>query len=805
MLKPECRKISISGVIAIITAGWVVAVPSVAQNVLMDDILVTAQRREEVAQDIPIAVTAYDSEQLERLQVTETLDMTKLVPNLIGHNNTGLGTANTYSLRGLNNTESIATFDPPVGSYVDDIYVTRQNANNFTLFDVDRIEVLRGPQGTLFGRNTTGGAVRVILKKPAEEFGGNFELGFGEFSRFLGKGSVDIPISERVLTKFSAYYIEDDGFVTSRTTGEDNINAEENYGLRGHVLFNISDALAWDVAVDYIENDHANMLNFKDGNNRVSATGLSKNNSNLVGLLTGSKQAERLGNRVETFSATSVLSWDIGDAGNLEFITGWRDLEQKFALDFCDNRRLCVTSALPNNAPWGSFTIANDGNHEQFTQEIKWASDLGEAIDYVAGIFYLKEENTTDFGDIFDVGIPLILADRILDNEAEALAAYLQADWSVTDRVTFTIGARYTDEEKTIAVNDNRPCLVGNTGGCNFDDDGNPATPGVFIDTNGDGIDDFDLVTANFALTRTPNPTDPGNADADLFQKQPLPTKQTEKIWTPRIAINFSATDDLNVYASATRGFKSGGWNARGTDPSTLLNFDSEKVWSYEVGMKSEWLDNTLRLNLNAYYTEVTDYQLPSAFPSATGGIVFVTQNFADLENLGLELDVLFAPTDELSLFANIGIQDAEYKNIDPEIVDQQQECLGTGIRCGQGIVNPDGQIAEPVRAPDYTMNAGFNYVYPIGSSLELIPGGYVYKIGNHSVGTSGGPESLNTGYTTWNGSVALNNLDHDWSLTLECKNCNDRTMVVSTLAGFQYLQDPRTWMLRFRKNFGAN
>ncbi len=745
MLKPVCRKISMSGVMAIIAATWVVAFPTVAQNVLMDDILVTAQRREEIAQDIPLAVTAYDAEQLERLQVTETLDMTKLVPNLIGHNNTGLGTANTYSLRGLNNTESIATFDPPVGSYVDDIYVTRQNANNFTLFDVDRIEVLRGPQGTLFGRNTTGGAVRVILKKPAEEFGGNFELGFGEFSRFLGKGSIDIPISERVLTKFSAYYIEDDGFVTSRTTGEDNINAEENYGLRGHVLFNISDALAWDVAVDYIENDHANMLNFKDGNNRVSATGLSKDNTNLVGLLTGAKQRERLGNRVETFSATSVLSWDVGEAGNLELITGWRDLEQNFALDFFDGA-----------ASYGGFTIANEGSHEQFSQEVKWTGDFGEAFDYVAGLFYLKEENTTDFGDIFDLGFPLILADRILENETEALAAYFQADWVIADVVTLTAGVRWTDEDKDIGYSDNVP--VG---------------------------DATDLTTANIIAAG-------------------LPITQNEEIWTPRFAVNVAATDDVNFYASATRGFKSGGWNARGTDPSTLLNFDSEKVWSYEVGMKSEWMDNTLRLNFNAYYTDVTDYQLPSAFNSAGGGIVFITQNFADLENIGLELDMLYAPTDQLSLFANVGIQDAEYKNIDPSIIAQQQTCQTSGTDCSQGIVDPNGEIAEPVRAPDYTLNAGFNYVYPIGSSLELIPGAYVYKIGNHSVGTSGGPESLNTGYTTWNGSVALNNLDHDWSLTLECKNCNDRTMVVSTLAGFQYLQDPRTWMLRFRKNFGA-
>ncbi len=254
------RNLSILATGIAVALGATASGPALAQSGLMDDVLVTAQRREEVAQDVPLAITAYTADQLERLQVTETLDMTKLVPNFIGHNNTGLGSANTYSIRGLNNTETIATFDPPVGSYVDDIYVTRQNANNFTLFDVDRIEVLRGPQGTLFGRNTTGGAVRVILKKPQEELGGYVSGAYGEFSRVELKGSVDLPVTQNFLTKVSAYYIEDDGYSANQTTGED-INAQKGFGVRGHALWNITDALTWDVAVDVMQDDHINVLN----------------------------------------------------------------------------------------------------------------------------------------------------------------------------------------------------------------------------------------------------------------------------------------------------------------------------------------------------------------------------------------------------------------------------------------------------------------------------------------------------------------------------------------------------------------
>ena len=158
----------------LVTAAVSAALPRMAQAQL-EDVIVTSERREASVQDVPIAVSAFGEELVEQLQIDDTLDLIHVVPNLFGGNNTGLGTANMYYLRAQGNDESIATFDPPVGTYVDDVYITRQNINNVTLFDVERIEVLRGPQGTLYGRNTTGGALSVIMKKPGESFGGFIE------------------------------------------------------------------------------------------------------------------------------------------------------------------------------------------------------------------------------------------------------------------------------------------------------------------------------------------------------------------------------------------------------------------------------------------------------------------------------------------------------------------------------------------------------------------------------------------------------------------------------------------------------
>ncbi|MEL6416151.1 MAG: TonB-dependent receptor plug domain-containing protein, partial [Pseudomonadota bacterium] len=225
----------------------------------------TAQRREQNIQDVPIAVSSFSPAELEAKQITEPLDLIQYVPNLYGGNNTGLGSANMYYIRGLGNTESIATFDPPVGTYVDEVYIARQNANNTAFFDVEQIEVLRGPQGTLFGRNTTGGAVSIRMAKPSETFGGFIEGELGSFDRYMVRGSVDVPVSETVLTKLSGFWLEEEGYVDNLATGE-TLNGQDAYGLRGDLRIFLSDTMTWDLAADVTEDEGTNILNYdRDG------------------------------------------------------------------------------------------------------------------------------------------------------------------------------------------------------------------------------------------------------------------------------------------------------------------------------------------------------------------------------------------------------------------------------------------------------------------------------------------------------------------------------------------------------------
>ena len=795
------------------------------------NIIVTAQRRQEALQDVPIAISAFSAASLESKRITNTLSLIGYVPNMVGSNSSGIGSANSYYLRGLGNTETIATFDPAVGTYIDDIYLSRQNGNNFSFFDVERVEVLRGPQGTLFGRNTTGGAVAVILKRPAETFGGFVEGGYGSYDRWMLRGSVDLPISDMLQLKLSGYYQDDKGYVKNTTTGQ-RTNDSDMAGLRLAIQLKPVDGVTWNTSIAYMESNGENIANFtcdprnpSDCNGRFATTGLLTSRR-LGGApqyslpISGRKANTPLGNTVATTLVTSNIEW-AGDNHTLNLITGIVDMSQMFALDFADGRGLPnVAVPVPPIRGFanGGFTIINDGEHQQFTQEIKLTGNVADGfLDYVAGIYLYDESNVTDFADLFTAetgspnGLPLLQADRVLANKTKAKAGYLQVDANISAQITATAGIRYTDEEKTFSIFDNRA-------GCAAD----LAPIGCLNGT---------LLASNGAV---------------------IPVEQRSKIWTPRFAINYKA-DDLLLFASATKGFKSGGWNARGTRRDTLLPFDPEIVWSYEAGVKSEWFDNRLRVNITGFIIDAKALQTPSVFVSPTDdSVTFITQNFADYENKGLELEITAQPLDGLSLYLNLGWQDDKYKlsdTLDPNrfgikaVRQQQQDCLAqlaagriplspgatNAPDCGAGIVTVNGDIATPVRSPDWTLAFGGSWDIPIPSAgIRVIPSAnFVYRsametdTAGGSIWTGASPPAFNgaifpanpfsgdfiTGSRSdahWvvNAALAVRTDDDNWILSLECENCLDEAYAQSSLVNYTYLGAPRTWMLRARRTF---
>lgn len=821
-----------TALLSAVSLAAMLASPAYAQDTAKDDqgledIVVTAQRRAESAQDVPIAITAFNAETLQTRGINTALDVTQFVPNLVGLNNTGLGTANAYYLRGVGNTESIATFDPPIGTYIDDVYISRQNANNFSFFDVERVEVLRGPQGTLFGRNTTGGAIAVVMKDPGDTIGGYVEAGYGSYQRKLARGSIDLPLSPQFAIKLSGYWQDDNGYAKNTTTGE-RTNQNDGWGLRLGVKGELSDSITWRASYMHTFADAANVANFDcdpanptncDG--RFVTTGLKKVND-FGGRFTGRKDDFGLGNTARMDMVTSNLEIGLSGDMKLNLITGYLDMAQKFALDFADGRALpslVLPSPPVRGYTLGGFVIANDGKHKQFTQEVKLSGSLGDGlVDYVTGVFYINEKNDTDFADLFNLGLapppagfPFLLADRRLKNNTKAWAGYAQVDINPTDALTFTAGIRYTDEEKTFNITDNKAS-------CN---DGT--------------VEATCLVNANLKAA---------NGVA-------IPTKLRTKVWTPRFALNYKVNDDVLLFLSATKGFKSGGWNARATAPAEALPFGPETAWSYEAGLKADLMDNRLRVNLTGFLLDIKGLQTPSAFTRANGSIAFITRNFANYRNKGLELEVTARPADGFTVFGSIGYMDDEYR-LDKNaaafdlygvqaVAGQLAACaaqlaagkipVGSGTdnatACGVGIVAPDGSLAEPVRSPAWTMAFGASYDAPLGGGLSLVPSVNASWRADSETGTSqvsfysqsftspggvtygGNLKGLGNFVTgsfskaRWiaNASLALKS-EAGWSLTAECKNCFDQEAVESTLANVLYLNPPRTWTLRAKFDF---
>jgi iron complex outermembrane receptor protein len=804
------------------------------------DVTVTAQRRAESIQDVPIAITAFSAEQLQAQGVSSTLELARYVPNLVGQNNTGLGSANSYFLRGLGSTETIATFDPPVGTYVDDIYLSRQNANNLSLFDVERVEVLRGPQGTLFGRNTTGGAINVIMREPGNELRGFVELGYGRYNRILGRVSVDLPIRDSFAIMLSGYVQDDRGYARNVTTG-DRLNDNDGWGGRIGIRAELTDNVRWTGSYMHVVSEAENILNFEcnpanpaDCEGRFVTTGLREGDgppSQYAGLvITGRKANYGLGQRAVSDIFTSNFEWRISEAATLNLITGYVDLSQQFGLDFFDGRagpNIATPNPTVRGFTRGGFTILNDGQHQQFTQEIKLTGRLFDGrVNYVGGFFYIDERNRTDFADVFSIfnaavpgGVGLLLADRTLNNRTEAYAGYLQADWNITDQLTLTAGVRYTDETKTFDIRDNRAS-------CN------------------DG---------------TLEATCLANVNMTAISGVRIPTTQGTSIWTPRFAINYRPNQDLLFFASATRGFKSGGWNARGTANNQLLPFDPETVWSYEAGIKSDWFGRRLRANLTVFRLDVSALQTISGLVNpATGAITFLTRNFADYRNTGVELEIQAIPVTGLNLYASLGYQDDEYvipggqSAVDiygiQSIGAQQAACraqlaagqipgapntapagqpVNNAPACAAGPVTASGNIAEPVRTPRWSLALGASYTLPIGGSgWTIVPSVNATYRSRQEVGTAnltfytgsitgangtfpsnpfGG--AIITGSATpaaWvaNASLALNAPENRFQLVLECSNCLNESYFQSTLGNFSYLNPPMTWMLRGRYNF---
>ncbi|MGH8137124.1 MAG: TonB-dependent receptor [Steroidobacteraceae bacterium] len=728
------------------------------------EVTVTAQRRVENLQRVPIAVTNFTAEQLTTQQIFSTQDLERYVPNMFAASNVGQASANVYYIRGLGQTQSFPTFEPQVGTYVDDIYIARQNANNFALFGVQQVQVLNGPQGTLFGRNSTGGAIVVTLRKPGRQFGGDLDVSYGSIGNFFasvytGRASVDLPVNDQLLTRTSVYGIANDGYVHDPTTHE-RLNGTHNFGVREavRILPEAYSNVEWNLSADYERNDAANVLNQPgpDGD-RISYSGFSRHGGALQPFLTGSKADRGQGALVKSYGIASNIALTLG-GGTLNVITGYRGLTQSLAVDFAAASlgNLAVADAIPT----GEIALAQALGNHQVSQELKWTDSVGERFNYTAGAYYLYEKNRNNYGQVLGLGpaFAFPLNDQYDVNDTTSEAAYAQGDYKVTPALTATLGGRLTHETKQVQANPNAPGL---------------------------GYTTAQIEAAGYS------------------------THLSSTQLTPRVAMQYQANPDLMLFVSATRGFQGGGWNGlTGTNPVDFNSFGPETIWSYEAGLRSEAPQNNLRFNATLFYQDVKDYQLLADNPNTRS---FDTSNAASLFAYGVEASVTWRPTDRLTLGGTVSSMRAGYYAATPQLQAQQAQCVaGVAASCNAGIVRADGSLATPVYTPPIDFSGSASYVFQF-QSFTLTPTlsvQYVAKEWFDTANTAGFAAAYpNTGgqtkaRTLLDAGVTFAPAGMPVTITAECKNCAMVDYGTADLLGLDYFNTPGTWDIRVAYKF---
>lgn len=701
------------------TAGSAVAQSTLA----LEEIVVTAQRRTSTLLEAPIAVSAFDANEIERRQSFNVVDIVNNVPNLIGNNNIGQGTATTVFLRGVGTTESIVTVDPGLGFYIDDVYIARQGVNNFSLFDVERVEVLRGPQGTLYGRNTNAGAIKVISKKPSDEREFSAEASYGRFDRYNVKASANGALSDIAFARVTAIREAGNGYTTNRVTGK-KVNDRDTWGARGQVRLLPSDDVTVDLSVDWSESDQAGLY-AKD------VAGITRPFDGDLFTVDSSIDTQNIG---RAWGVAANISWDINDTMNLQSVTAWRNTYQSWNLDLTDQ-------------PVSIFNLYTINDSDQLSQELKLSGTaMDDRLDYVAGLFYFKEDSFSFIGDEINlapapgVRVPLPFFGRDYDVGVKSYAAFSEITYAFTDQLSLVAGLRFTKEEKSLD-------LTQRVGG--------PV-----------GLSSQSQIIG---------------WDSDTLRALGTPTELDFDEFTPRLGLQYDINEDVNVYAMFTRGFKSGGWAARTNNPAEVTPFEPEIVDNYELGLKSNLMDGQVRLNMVGFY-----YDYTSLFNTGTGaaGNFIVATN--DAEVYGLEGEVTARITEQLDVFGSFGYQKGDYKGVDPALA-------GTVVG------------AELQRLPEFNAQAGFTYVQPVSNDWNVrVNADYNYS-DSHFTNLQNTPEAKSGTIDLVSAAINMERDDGSLSFGVSCRNCIDDEYISQSLdfrgLGFitVYPGEPATWLFTIK------
>ncbi|HET9145668.1 MAG TPA: TonB-dependent receptor [Sphingomicrobium sp.] len=635
------------------------------------EIVVTARRTEERLQRVPASVSAFNERALDRIQAEDTTGLQGAVPNLNIVQGRGSSNATNIYIRGIGQPDALQTFDPAVGVYVDDVYLSRIRGNQLDLLDVDRIEVLRGPQGTLYGKNTIGGAIKYVSRKPGKQFRADASVTVGSYHQFDVKAAVSGPVSDTLSLGLAFIREKHEGYVKDPVLDR-RYNDKNNWGTRGALAFTPSSRFRFDLSADYSHDNDAlnvgapiNELRHLFSNTVILPLAQDPSDYDFKARTTpGLPNSTKL----RHWGVAGTATYDIGDGLTLKSITAYRKLHTK---DFID---IDATQAQVGD-------VLVDVHQHQLSQELQLAY-TSDRLSGVAGLYYLDERNEshqeafandlvdlTPFRGVFPdfllgpSNFPTFLRTIDDDLKTKSYAGYANASYTIVPNVRLSAGVRWTKETK-----------------------------------------DYFRTTSTFSSS-------PLLTSVAPFDFAPPKGKWTDV--SPMASLDWQATPTTMLYARVAKGFQSGGFNGRANDPSTSTKYDPEKVLSYEAGFKTTIL-NQLRLNGDVFYNNYKDFQarVSGIATDPTTGLpdpVLSVLNAGRLSIKGAELEASWTPLDGLLLDTQIGYLDAKYKEFD----DAQFSNFG-GSRAFQ----------TPAFSPKWTLRAGAQYSFGLGSMGGITIGG---------------------------------------------------------------------------------
>lgn len=777
-LKSACKTVVIPLATTLSVNHFSVADEANGFPLVLEEIVVYAQKRAQSLQDVPVSITAFTSTTIEDRNIVGLSDIATATPNLT-YLTDGTLKNTSPSIRGVFSPGAAqAGLDTPLAIYVDEVYLGGSVGQDFEMFDIERIEVLRGPQGTLFGRNALSGLINIVTKQPGEEVEGFGEVTGGNYDLLRVRAGVSGPLVEnRLFGSISASHLDRGGYVDNQFT-HNKVNDAGNWSLRSKLLYIASDRVEATLAIDYREVDQTSRNYDIAGFNGSPGVLFQPFGPAIVDQDPFDRKISQNFDGEETLEEFGAALTIDADWDNLQFksITSYRTHEYFQSYD-ADNTEIDITRReTPDDL-------------DAYGQEFRLTSATDKSIDWIAGVNYYYQKTVNEFASFLnnDVLVGDRLFSTLLPAQAFGLTPELLALFGFTDTLHFATALGILTppfgETRSIGTTELDSYAVYAHGNWHITDKLNLQF-GVRYNYEDKAFD--------YAQTSAP-----GNIFFQLPEIAALERDRDFESLTPSVGIDYKPGENTLFYVKVAEGFKSGGFNdGFASEPGNF--FDKETLWNYEIGVKTSLLDQRLDINTSVFYMDWQDRQSDfQVFPAGSVVPFFIFDTAGDVKITGVEFEAFAQVTERLSASVALGHIDSEYASVSPRLAD-------LGAQKGDPLVS----------VPEYSGNLSVQYVFPVGQAGKITLAGHLnYRDDVPLTVITTNVANTQDAYTLFDASIGFTSNDGLWAIQLWGKNLGDEDYVTAQFnidgaqtspirAVYHALGAPRTYGLKLRRNF---